>query len=805
VLKRLTPPLALAGLALLFFAPLVAHPDWVLYADHSDILAEHLPAKRFLAESFRADGELPRWCPHVFSGGPFVHDPQVAAFYPPHLVLYALPGGWVGPALGWLVLFHVVVAGWCAYGYARWRGLGVAAALVAGVGWMFAGRWLLHLLAAGHYITVGLAWLPLVLLCLEKAARGRSLLWATWAGAAFALVVLGTQPQWTFYGGIFLALWSLGAVLAPPHPQPLAPEHRGEGGKKAAAARLAWWLGCGAWAAAVAVALAAVQLLPTLEAAGASTRAAGVNGGDALDGGLRALLFVAGPALTTEPANLEWEDRGAFGVLWLAAAACAPLLWRGRVRYEAGVGAALLLFAFGGSALFQSLPGFSLFRQPARMLVVAALPVALLAANTVQALLDQATATEAARRRCRWVLLRVLAAVALLAGGFAIRQALAGRPLRFHVYWPALLLTVPAALGLLRRPGALRPAALALAWGAILLLDLWALTGPLVAVRSEEEIYPASDCVEFLARHTEGHPRVLDRDADEGSSGTPLGAGAPVALLRRLEPVRGYNPLDNRRYKEYLQFIADEDRPLRPLDGALTFPVLRDFPVRNKELLDLLGVRYLVQPASKVPEGDGWRRVCADRRPRAYNFIDGGVEELPPYAVWENTTALPRAFVVPRAAPLPARAEVLPTLKAADFRQVVLLEGWDGEGAGAAETFRQAAVRDHRPNRVEVATDGAAGWLVLADVWHPGWRAAVDGEPARVYRADFLFRAVRVPAGSHEVVFTFEPESYRRGRAVSLAALAGVVGLGLGAGVWKCLRRVEAMPRATPGRRTTAA
>jgi hypothetical protein len=42
---------------------------------------------------------------------------------------------------------------------------------VAAVGWMFAGKWMTHLLLAGHTITIGLAWLPLVLLTRGRAAR----------------------------------------------------------------------------------------------------------------------------------------------------------------------------------------------------------------------------------------------------------------------------------------------------------------------------------------------------------------------------------------------------------------------------------------------------------------------------------------------------------------------------------------------------------------------------------------------------------------------------------------------------------
>src|SRR5262245_27523930 len=114
----LGPYLLLAALGLAFFAPLVLHPTETLYSEHSDLLALHLPLKHFLVRSWQETGELPLWNPYSFAGMPFVHDVQVAAFYPPHLLLYVLPVEWLGTALSWLVVLHVIIAGWCMYAYA---------------------------------------------------------------------------------------------------------------------------------------------------------------------------------------------------------------------------------------------------------------------------------------------------------------------------------------------------------------------------------------------------------------------------------------------------------------------------------------------------------------------------------------------------------------------------------------------------------------------------------------------------------------------------------------------------------------
>jgi hypothetical protein len=285
--------------------------------------------------------------------------------------------------------------------------------------------------------------------------------------------------------------------------------------------------------------------------------------------------------------------------------------------------------------------------------------------------------------------------------------------------------------------------------------------------------------VRWVADNDRDFGRVLDRDVP-GHTGTPLGAGAPLAMINRLPALRGYTPLDVLRYKEYLQFVGDADGPLRALDQPLVYPAIPDFPIRNSTLLDLLGVRYVLQAASQPPVVPGACERFLDAGPQAFDCAAGGVQPMEPYGVYENPNVLPRAFVVPEAVPLPDRPRVLDALKQTDFRHQVLLEGWTGEtAASSAAEFRPATIRDYRPNRIALdVPDGEGGFLVLTDVWYPGWRCRVDGEPARIWRADFLFRAVQVTAGPHRVEFTFEPESYLWGRRIT-AITAGLAALAL--------------------------
>src|SRR5213079_2679296 len=94
---------------------------------------------------------------------------------------------------------------------------------------------------------------------------------------------------------------------------------------------------------------------------------------------------------------------------------------------------------------------------------------------------------------------------------------------------------------------------------------------------------------------------------------SPLDPALPMLL--EIESLRGYNSVDVRRYKEYFQFIMDEDRPLRPREAPFGFPIMANFPVKNKTLLDLLGTRYLLRPSESPVQSRSWYRVAVDEHP----------------------------------------------------------------------------------------------------------------------------------------------------------------------------------------------
>ncbi len=246
-----------------------------------------------------------------------------------------------------------------------------------------------------------------------------------------------------------------------------------------------------------------------------------------------------------------------------------------------------------------------------------------------------------------------------------------------------------------------------------------------------------------------GHFRVLSLE-----SSNPMTNARPSYYH---ESIGGYHGAKLRLFQDYIDHLF--------VDPATGLP--------RSRALDLLSVRYVVVPAgASLP---GMRVAFEDER----------------WRVLENPSALPRAFLVGQyevVSDLAAHRQRLldPAL---DLRRTVLLREEPGVEVAPIDSSSTALVRLVRfgPREIvwEVHTD-APRLLVVDEVYYPvGWHAAVDGQPVPILQANYLLRAVPVPAGTHTVVMRFDPASHVWGvRITALATLLAYGGvlllLGLG-------------------------
>jgi Bacterial membrane protein YfhO len=219
----------------------------------------------------------------------------------------------------------------------------------------------------------------------------------------------------------------------------------------------------------------------------------------------------------------------------------------------------------------------------------------------------------------------------------------------------------------------------------------------------------------------------------------------------------------------YVAHLYEASIPLAPAaaDGQLSIT-----PTDPKVLLEIYGIG-LVAPDGSVQALDLGDRV--------------GLQRLGP-GVLANRSALPRAYVLPRAQAFsPARhpdqtATQLVADPDVDLHRQVLIEGDPAIGPEPVgdRLAAPATVEDLGPNQVRItSTATEPSYVVFNDLYHRGWSAQVDGQPARIYMANALFRAVAVQPGLHVIEFRFQPGSHLIGAVVSGVALLVAVGLSI--------------------------
>jgi hypothetical protein len=220
-----------------------------------------------------------------------------------------------------------------------------------------------------------------------------------------------------------------------------------------------------------------------------------------------------------------------------------------------------------------------------------------------------------------------------------------------------------------------------------------------------------------------------------------------AALMHGLYDIAGvYNPLGLAPYQAYRWAVGDRGAPL----------------------YNLLGVKYVLAD-SGTPPGDERLVLVHDVAPD----ID----------VYLNSAALPRALFATCQQVVSDHEEAWRAIHSPTFdptRTVVLEQKQLRDAVGPTDCASpprgsHISFIYYGVNTVELSVKSlVAGWLVLSDVYYPGWRAEIDGTRTPVLRADYTFRAVRVPAGDHHIEMTFAPWTWHAGLALSLSTWLGL-------------------------------
>jgi len=147
--------------------------------------------------------------------------------------------------------------------------------------------------------------------------------------------------------------------------------------------------------------------------------------------------------------------------------------------------------------------------------------------------------------------------------------------------------------------------------------------------------------------------------------------------------------------------------------------------------------------------------------------------------IYENLDVMPRAYLVADWQWIQDSQSALEIMGSPDFdvRSTSILQP-QGDDLSQPDQVKSGSVSgyveitQYLAEQVIIETDEAQdGMLILTDTHYPGWMAKIDGQTTPIFQANNLFRAVFVPAGPHEIVYTFEPRSFEIGLLVTLVSL----------------------------------
>ncbi|MDD5491817.1 MAG: YfhO family protein [bacterium] len=739
----------------LFFKDVIFQGSTFFYRD---IVRYYQPMHVYASEGVWR-GIIPFWNPYIFSGMPFLATLQHAIFYPLSLFHYLFP---FVTGFKYLFIAHYILAGLGLYLLLRSFSLHPASSLIGAIVFTFNGYMgsILNLLTTLSAVT----WLTFGLLFFMRAMKG-NWFWSVLLSLIFALEFYSGQPEVMYFNLILLIAYSFYLVsfrLARP--------------KTIAIVLLITGI----------ISLLLIQPLFLLlkEMLSLSVREKGVDYELASYWSLHPLELI-----TTFIRTFSWDFVGLqtwFRQSWLRSFyfGFLPLLfimlsyrhpgYKKLVRFFTWVGLAGLIIALGKytpihKILYSCLPGFNLVRYPVKYIYILDLSMVILASIGFEYLLQTAENNTGTKR------LAVFSGYVL--GGYIIfyffRNNIAAwlartymremEPARmaslYQDYLPTILkeyslgLVILLLFGLLwlMRHKIIRPVFyLGLAFLVYGNLTFFHSVQDMEPIVKEEFYRDKPPVIRFLQEHLNQDRYVFEKKRrvfvgldDLVRDKLPLLTS--MGMNYHLADVGVYESID----------LAKEQNIMQVLESQPNYSC--------SPLGQMFGIRYIFSQLDDIKDQN--LRILFT---------------LKSFSVYENKLVLPRAILVPKAIARPPESDVetVNFLFSREFKpaEVVVLTG-PGVYSGLSNSDTtcpgiQPKILSYDMNEVllQVRTASPA-WLVLFDTNYPGWQAEINGEKTKIYDADYLFRAVKIPAGDWLVNFSYEPVKFMIGTGIGVIML----------------------------------
>lgn len=257
---------------------------------------------------------------------------------------------------------------------------------------------------------------------------------------------------------------------------------------------------------------------------------------------------------------------------------------------------------------------------------------------------------------------------------------------------------------------------------AISFYDLYRFGAKFTPFTPQEYFFPQTSIIKFLQKD-----KGIYRIAATDSRIFPPN----FSTFYKIQSIEGYDPL---YLNSYAELIAASERKNHSIEPPFGFN--RIITPRNVEspIIDLLNVKYILSFSDL--SSPKFERV----------FQEGQTK------VYKNINALPRVFFVLRAVESNINQETANQMFTTNLSQTAFVANLNLLTNNLA--IGKATIVYYSENSIKIETENTGdGFLVLTDAYYPTWKADVDGKLSQVYKTDYAFRGIFIPAGRHKVIF----------------------------------------------------
>jgi len=722
--------------------------------------------RSFYASFVKQYHAIPQWNPYLFGGMPFVDAMHGDTFYPLAALQFLLP---IYRALGWKLVFTVFFAGIFMYLCMRAFRFSRLVSLFSGIAYMFSANLVSWVYGGQDGRMYATSLLPLLFFFLQKALDTRKWIYYLGLGFSIGLLILANHPQLAYY-----ALWAVGLYFI----FRLVSEFSANK-QKAAFQRikpLVKPVVSFVIAVIIGLALSLVQILPPyIYVNKYSPRAEGGRGYEyavswsAHPEELASVVVPEFCGYNTQEENTYWgrnpfkQNADYGGIIPLVFAFLALFFVKDKkVWFFLGLSGLAIIYSLGGHTpiyklFYYLVPQVKNFRAPGLIHFLLIFSVVFLSALFIQRLLKGIKDISEQKKLFKILLILValffgLSFLFSIAGDLLLSiwtgilypsihpsksrimsQNLPNVVIGFWITFFLVGLTATAVYLLVKkRIGS----TLFIVWiGALLIFDLWRVDAKFIRNFDYKSYFHKDSAIEFLQKDKEKF-RVMSLPRTY--------QGQNILAFYNIGQVLGYHGNQLKAYDEFTERRNRESDPQR----------YAQFLFGTKP--DLLNVKYFLSP--QPFEHPKFKQVFQGNR----------------VYVFQNQSYLPRARIVFKYEVIKDRDQILKRIANPnfDYQNSIILEEEPQISLSQVDTSvapEKAWIEKDEINSIKVkASPSQPGFLILSENYYPSWKVYVDGKESKIYRANYLFRAVYLDKGEHEVRFVFDSVPYRIGKTSTL-------------------------------------